>query len=284
MINPVGDIMNTNKKFNKLKKILAGMESVLVAYSGGVDSTLLLKVAKNTLKDRVLAVIAKSPTYPSGEVRNAEGTAGRLGVKHRIITTHEFSKPEFRSNPVNRCYHCKKELFLKLKEIARKERIKFVIDGSNYDDGKDFRPGNRAKAEFRVRSPLEEAGFTKGDIRTLSKKLKLPTWNKPSLACLASRFPYGLPLRRTELNRVNKAEEFLRGLGFKQVRVRHYGDTVRIEADKNKLSCIAHSASFIVKKLKKLGYTYITLDLEGYRSGSMNEAIKTQIAKVKAQS
>ena len=267
------------QKFNKLKTIFKKMDSVLVAYSGGVDSTLLIRVAKDTLKDNVLAITAKSPTYPSNEERNAKDMASRLGVKHKIITTHELSNPEFKCNPVNRCYYCKRELFSALAEIAKKNRLRFVVDGSNYDDRKDFRPGNKAKDELNVRSPLKEAGLTKRDIRTLSKKSGLPTWDKPSLACLASRFPYGKHLTRKELDRVSKAEEFLQGLGFRQVRVRHYGDTVRIEVEGKKISsCIVRRAS-IVKKMKKLGYTYVTLDLEGYRTGSMNEMIKKEISK-----
>jgi pyridinium-3,5-biscarboxylic acid mononucleotide sulfurtransferase len=269
--------MNITQKRDKLKTILEGMESVLVAYSGGVDSTLLLKTAGDVLGgNKVLAVIAKSRTYPSDETEKAGKLAEKLKIRHKIITTNELSDPQFSSNPVNRCYYCKKELFLKMKRIVRENNLKFIADGSNYDDIRDFRPGSRAKCELGVRSPLQEAGLTKEDIRALSKKLKLPTWNKPSLACLASRFPYGKHLTAKELNRVEKAEKFLQESGFRQVRVRHYGDTARIEVEKEEIRPMVDNRRSIVKKLKKLGYIYVTLDLEGYRSGSMNETLKKQ--------
>jgi len=266
--------LNLSQKFNKLKNILSKMENAIVAYSGGVDSTLLLKVAGEVMGENVLAITASSPTYPQKEIKAARDMARNLGIRHITITTDELSNPEFFSNPLNRCYFCKKELFSRLKEIAEKNRIRFILDGSNYDDRKDFRPGDRAKQEFGIRSPLAEAGLTKKDIRVLSKKMGLPTWDKPSLACLASRFPYGSSLNRAELKMVNKAEEYLHALGFRQVRVRHYGNTARIEVEKSKIPLLVNHSSMVVRKLKRLGYTYITVDLEGYRTGSMNEVLQ----------
>ena len=262
--------MTINLKLQKLKKNLKAMKSVLIAYSGGVDSTLLLKIAHDVLGNNVLAVIAGSPTYPQAEIRKALKLAKKLGIKCRLIKTNEFSDPRFVNNPRNRCYYCKLELFSSLKKIAKREKLNFVLDGSNYDDLKDFRPGSKAKKELNVRSPLQEAGLTKNDIRSLSKKMKLPTWDKPSLACLASRIPYGTPLKKEDLEKVNKAEQYLRKLGFKQVRVRHYGDTVRIEIEKNKIRAFVARRPSPAVKLKKIGYKYITLDMEGYRTGSMN--------------
>lgn len=269
--------MNIAQKLEKLKKILLKMDSVLIAYSGGVDSTLLLKVAKDILNGRVLAITAKSPTYPSNEVKKARDVTEQLKVKHKIITTNELSNQKFICNPVNRCYYCKTELFSALKKLAKKHNLKFIVDGSNYDDRKDFRPGNKAKAKFGVRSPLKEAGLTKNDVRILSKKFGLSTWDKPTLSCLASRFPYGLSITKSNLEKVNKAEDFLHGLGFKQVRVRHYCNLARIEVDQKDIPQFITYRKLIIEKLKELGYTYVTVDLEGYRTGSMNEVLKRKI-------
>jgi len=262
--------MTIDLKLQKLKKNLKAMKSVLIAYSGGVDSTLLLKIAGDVLKGKVLAVIAGSPTYPQDEIKGATKLAKKLGVKCRLIKTNEFSDTRFVKNPRNRCYYCKLELFSVLKKIAKQEKLNYVLDGSNLDDLKDFRPGSRAKSELKIRSPLQEVELTKKEIRFLSKKMKLPTWNKPSLACLASRIPYGTYLKKQDLERVNKAEQYLRSLGFKQVRVRHYGDTARIEIERDKIKTFIVQSTECIVKLKKIGYKYITLDMEGYRTGSMN--------------
>jgi uncharacterized protein len=261
-------------KLQKIKKILRKMESVLVAYSGGVDSTLLLKVARDILGDKVLAVTANSPTYPKEELSFSKIMAKKLGVKHKVIKTAELKNNKFTANRGNRCYLCKKELFRKLKEIAKEKKIRFVIDASNLSDRYDFRPGSIAKKELGIRSPLEEAELTKEDIRRLSKDLSLATWNKPSLACLASRIPYGSRISYAVLERINQAELFLKRIGFKQVRLRHYNGLCRIEVFKEDIPELIDKRNLIVKKLKRLGYDYVTLDLEGYRTGSMNMPLK----------
>lgn len=251
------------------------MKSALIAYSGGVDSTFLLKIARDTLGSDVLAITADSPTYPSQEIQEAKALAKKLSVRHLTIETEEFADSNFVSNPPDRCYYCKKELFSKLRKIARENHLNHILDGSNLDDEKDFRPGMRAAREFGVRSPLREAGFTKKDIRQLSKELDLATWNKPALACLASRFPYGKPLTKQDLGRVGKAEKLLRDMGIGQIRVRHHGHIARIEVPRGEINRFL-SDSFrkkLVDKLKEFGYTYVTLDLEGYRTGSMNEVL-----------
>jgi len=262
-------------KFKRLGSILKEMGSVLVAYSGGVDSTFLLKVASSVLpKDKILAVTANSPTYPNEELVFAKSMAKSLGVRHRVINTGELRNKEFSANPLKRCYFCKKELFSKLKDIASKSKLNFVLDASNVTDKTDFRPGSIAKKEFAVRSPLAEAGFTKDDIRFFSRKMGLVIWDKPSLACLASRIPYGTKITAGLLERINKAEVYLRQIGFKQVRLRHYDYLCRIEVLNNDLPRLLRKRNQVVDKLKRLGYNYITLDLEGYRTGSMNEVKK----------
>jgi len=259
-------------KLKRLRNILRKMQGVLIAYSGGVDSTLLLKVAGEVLKDQVLAVIASSPTYPQRERKEAKRLAADLGVENLVIKTHEINNPRFVSNPLKRCYFCKQELFSRLKRIAKRYDISYVCDGSNYDDLKDFRPGAIAKKELGIRSPLQEARLTKNDIRKLSCQMGLPTWDKPSLACLASRVPYNTKITPQVLKRIYGAEDFLRKLKFRQVRVRHHGNLARIEVAPKDLSRILISAKKIFKQFEGLGYTYVTLDLKGYRTGSMNES------------
>ncbi|MGD0336779.1 MAG: ATP-dependent sacrificial sulfur transferase LarE [Candidatus Omnitrophota bacterium] len=266
--------MQPNDKLKRLKKIISGYGSCAVAFSGGVDSTLLLKVASGLLpKDKLLAVTANSPTYPAEELIAARKTARILGVRHKIIKTRELKNKRFLSNPVDRCYFCKKELFLKMRSLARKNGIISVLDASNLSDSEDFRPGNLVKEELGVRSPFVEAGFTKEDIRRTSKQLKLPTWDKPNLACLASRIPYGTKISVDLLKRVHRAESYLKEMGFRQVRVRHYNGLCRIEVCRNEIPRLIKDREEVVDKLKKLGYNYITVDLNGYRTGSLNEVI-----------
>jgi uncharacterized protein len=259
-------------KTDTLRTILAGMGGCVIGFSGGVDSTLLFAVAAELLGDRALAVTATSQTYPERELNEAHELADRIGGRHLVIVSEELEIPEFRDNPRNRCYYCKKELFGKLRAIADREGLGFVLDGTNVDDAGDHRPGRTAAAELQVRSPLEEAGFTKRDIRDLSREMGLPTWDKPAFACLSSRFPYGTAITPARVGQVGRAEESLRGLGFRTLRVRYHGSVARIELGDGEFELAAgiHREE-IVRLVKAAGFTYVALDLQGYRTGAMNE-------------
>ncbi|MBU1147925.1 MAG: ATP-dependent sacrificial sulfur transferase LarE [Candidatus Omnitrophica bacterium] len=260
-------------KIKRLEKVLGKMDSVVVAFSGGVDSSFLLKVARDTLsKEKVLAVTAVSDTYMKRELAQAKKFARSLGIRHKIIYTNEMGDKKFIKNPKNRCYYCKKELFVKLKNMAKG----IVVDASNVDDKSDYRPGSKAKKELGVRSPLQEAGITKQEIRRFSKKRGLKTWNFPPMPCLASRIPYGERISKLTLQRIEKAENFIRVLGVDLVRVRYHNDTARLEVEKKDVKRFFNQrfCDKIVRRLKKLGFSYIALDLEGYRTGSLNEVLK----------
>ncbi|MEK6263634.1 MAG: ATP-dependent sacrificial sulfur transferase LarE [Clostridium sp.] len=267
--------MELDLKFQKLKDSLKDLKSVAIAYSGGVDSTFLLKVAADVLGNNVIAITAKSSTYPEREFKEAVKYIEGIGAKHIVIISEELEIEGFSKNPVNRCYFCKKELFSKIRKVADDNNINAVLDGSNADDISDFRPGTKAAMELKVISPLKDAGFTKDDIRALSKKLGVPTWNKPAFACLSSRFPYGNEITVEKLSMVERAEQFLMDLGFRQIRVRHHEDIARVEvnAEERYKFFDIKIMDKVANELKSIGFKYVTLDLLGYRTGSMNEVL-----------
>ena len=267
--------MTPEDKLIILKDNLKLKGSIAIAFSGGVDSTFLLKVANDVLGNNVIAITARSSTFPEREFKEASNFAKNLGIKHIPITSEELDIEGFSENPTNRCYYCKKELFTKICEIAKQNGIDYIADGSNVDDEGDYRPGMTALKELGIISPLREAGMTKEDIRTLSKAMNLPTWEKQSFACLASRFPYGQKITKEKLELIDAAEQYLLDLGFKQLRVRHHGDMARIEVSVGERKKFFDETMMdnVHNKFKELGFNYVTLDLKGYRTGSMNEVI-----------
>ncbi|MGB8450729.1 MAG: ATP-dependent sacrificial sulfur transferase LarE [Anaerocolumna sp.] len=270
------DLMDIYEKYDLLKENLRNLERVAVAFSGGVDSTFLLKTAYDVLGTNVLAVTARSSTYPEREYREAKEFTEKHGIPHEIIISEELEVDGFSDNPVNRCYLCKNELFEKISGIAYQHGILHVAEGSNHDDLSDYRPGLKAISEHGVVSPLRTAELTKEEIRILSKESGLPTWNKQSFACLSSRFPYGQKITREKLEMVDKAEQLLLDEGFRQVRVRHHGDIARIEVSPAEIQKF-FDVDFIQRiseSFKKIGFSYTALDLKGYRTGSLNETLQ----------
>lgn len=273
------------KKFSKLLTELRKAEEAVLAFSGGVDSSFLLKAMK-IAGLRILAVTAASETMPKKDLLSSISFTKELGVEHLIIKTEELHNEAFVSNPPERCFICKDELFRRIKAIAEENKYRFIFDGSNSDDLNDYRPGRKAATSYGVRSPLAECDFNKDEIRSISKELGLNIWNKPSSPCLSSRFPYGQRITTQALERVEKAEEFLRTLGINDdVRVRDHGDTARIEVSEKDMHVLLSPANrqLVAKTLKSLGYKFVSLDLEGYKSGSMNRVLENQDAGYKIQ-
>ena len=264
--------MNIKEKQAKLESILLGMDNLVVAYSGGVDSALVLAMACKVLGSRVVAVTGESDSLPAREMELAKKLAQELGVEHKIIATREMDSDNYKSNPHNRCYHCKTELYGQLRNIANDLKFKNIANGINLDDMGDYRPGILAAKEANVFSPLRDAGLNKQDVRELAREINLPVWGKPAAACLSSRVPFGQPITPEKLRMIEEAEDFLLSLNFSQVRVRHHGDIARIELPLDEIPLLLKEkvSEKISQKLKTLGFKFITIDIEGYRSGSLN--------------
>jgi uncharacterized protein len=265
-------------KLDRLKDLLRQTNGVLIAFSAGVDSTFLLKIAHMILGERAVALTASSPTAPPGELEAATAFAANLGCRHVVLDSHELANPSFHQNPVNRCFFCKDELYRICREQADRLGIGAVVDGTNLDDLKDHRPGLKAAKEWGIRHPLVEAEMTKDDIRRHSRKLGLPTWDKPSSPCLSSRFPYGTEINLERLKQIGTCELFMKELRFREFRVRYHGDLARIEVAANELDRLfeKETREAIIDKFKEVGFSYVSLDLQGYRTGSLNEVLKSK--------
>jgi uncharacterized protein len=270
--------MTVTEKLEQLKALFQEMGQALIAYSGGVDSTLVAKIAYDVLGDRAIAMTAVSPSLLPEELAEAEEQAETIGITHKIVHTHEMDNPNYTSNPVNRCYFCKSELHDTLKPLAQEWGYPYVVDGVNADDLQDYRPGIQAAKERGARSPLAEVGVTKIEVRQISQQLGLPWWNKPAQPCLSSRFPYGEEISVTKLQRVGRAEIYLRKLGWQNLRVRSEGDTARIELPPAQIPDFVRTTDLpsLVSAFQEFGFIYVTLDLEGYRSGKLNQVLNLQ--------
>jgi pyridinium-3,5-biscarboxylic acid mononucleotide sulfurtransferase len=266
------DMILAQSKLALASALVRELESVVVAYSGGVDSTLVLKIALDALGQRAVAVTAVSASLPAGELAAAEAVARGLGIQLTKLETNEIDDADYRANTEARCYFCKRDVYGALLRFARQQGIGHVVDGLNLDDLADRRPGRKAAQEAGVRSPLAEVGLSKAEVRELSRVFSLPTWDKPSMACLSSRIPYGRAVTRQALAQIDRAEQVLRGVGLRQVRVRHHDKLARIEVEPTEFSTLLVHRESIVRALRDLGYDYVTLDLLGYRTGSLNEA------------
>ncbi len=271
------------KKLEELKNIFAQMEKALIAYSGGIDSTLVAKVAYDVLGDKALAITAVSPSLLPEDLEDARIQAAVIGISHEEVNTNEMENPNYTSNPINRCYFCKSELHDTLKPLALKRGYSYVVDGVNSDDLRDYRPGIQAAKERGARSPLAEIGISKFEVRQLAKKLDLPWWDKPAQPCLSSRFPYGEEITLEKLQRVGRGERYLRDLGLKNLRVRSEKDTARIEIlpEEIKEFVLTIDLPKLVEKFKEFGFIYVTLDLEGYRSGKLNQVLSLEVLRGK---